>query len=108
MATPATADGCGLGAKNCLIHSPDRLVVLLGIDNAVVVDTPDAFWSAISIAPRKCAISSTNSSARAWELHRQINRFYVNDFSPYTGLYHGTASGLIAYEPFVPSCHNYR
>ncbi|HLN85469.1 MAG TPA: sugar phosphate nucleotidyltransferase, partial [Candidatus Limnocylindrales bacterium] len=31
-----------LGAKNCLIHSPDRLVVLLGIDNAVVVDTPDA------------------------------------------------------------------
>ena len=31
-----------LGAKNCLIHSPDRLVVLLGIENAVVVDTPDA------------------------------------------------------------------
>jgi mannose-1-phosphate guanylyltransferase len=32
----------GLGAKNCLIHSPDRLVVLLGIEDAVVVDTPDA------------------------------------------------------------------
>ncbi len=31
-----------LGSKNCLIHSPDRLIVLLGIDNAVVVDTPDA------------------------------------------------------------------
>ena len=31
-----------LGAKNCLIHSPDRLVVLLGIENAVIVDTPDA------------------------------------------------------------------
>ncbi len=31
-----------LGAKNCLIHSPERLVVLLGIDNAVIVDTPDA------------------------------------------------------------------
>ncbi len=31
-----------IGARNCLIHSPDRLVVLLGIDNAVVVDTPDA------------------------------------------------------------------
>lgn len=31
-----------LGATNCLIHSTDRLVVLLGIDNAVVVDTPDA------------------------------------------------------------------
>lgn len=32
----------GLGAKNCLIHAPERLVVLLGMENAVVVDTPDA------------------------------------------------------------------
>ena len=32
----------GLGAKNCLIHAPDRLVVLLGIENTVVIDTPDA------------------------------------------------------------------
>ena len=31
-----------LGAKNCLIHAPDRLVVLLGVEDAVVVDTPDA------------------------------------------------------------------
>jgi mannose-1-phosphate guanylyltransferase len=31
-----------LGAKNCLIHSRDRLIVLLGIENAVVVDTADA------------------------------------------------------------------
>ena len=31
-----------LGSKNCLIHAPDRLVVLLGINDAVVVDTPDA------------------------------------------------------------------
>ena len=31
-----------LGAKNCLIHSANRLIVLLGIENAVVVDTPDA------------------------------------------------------------------
>jgi mannose-1-phosphate guanylyltransferase/mannose-6-phosphate isomerase len=32
----------GLGTKNSLIHSTDRLVVLLGMENAVVVDTPDA------------------------------------------------------------------
>lgn len=32
----------GLGTKNCLIHAPDRLVVLLGVENAVIVDTPDA------------------------------------------------------------------
>jgi mannose-1-phosphate guanylyltransferase len=31
-----------LRSQNCLVHSPDRLVVLLGIRNAVVVDTPDA------------------------------------------------------------------
>jgi mannose-1-phosphate guanylyltransferase len=31
-----------LGAKNSLIHSKDRLVVLLGLEDTVVVDTPDA------------------------------------------------------------------
>jgi mannose-1-phosphate guanylyltransferase len=31
-----------LDAKNCLIHAPDRLVVLFGIEDALVVDTPDA------------------------------------------------------------------
>jgi mannose-1-phosphate guanylyltransferase len=38
----ATGRWLGLGAKNCLIHAPDRLVVLLGIEDALVVDTPDA------------------------------------------------------------------
>lgn len=32
----------GLGTKNSLIHASNRLVVLLGMENAVVVDTPDA------------------------------------------------------------------
>jgi mannose-1-phosphate guanylyltransferase len=31
-----------LGAKNSLIHAQDRLVVLLGVKDVVVVDTPDA------------------------------------------------------------------
>jgi mannose-1-phosphate guanylyltransferase len=31
----------GFGAKNCLVHAPDRFVVLLGIEGVVVVDTPD-------------------------------------------------------------------
>jgi mannose-1-phosphate guanylyltransferase len=31
-----------LGAKNSLIHAHDRLVVLLGVEDTVVVDTPDA------------------------------------------------------------------
>ena len=41
-----------IGAKNCLIHSPDRLVVLLGIDNAVVVIPPMPSGRRFSIAPR--------------------------------------------------------
>lgn len=32
----------GLGSNNCLVYSPGRLVALLGMQNAVVVDTPDA------------------------------------------------------------------
>jgi mannose-1-phosphate guanylyltransferase len=32
----------GLGAKDCLVHTQDRLVVLFGVQNAVVVDTADA------------------------------------------------------------------
>jgi mannose-1-phosphate guanylyltransferase len=38
----ASGKWLGFGAKNCLIHAPDRLVVLLGMENALVVDTPDA------------------------------------------------------------------
>ncbi|HKY08020.1 MAG TPA: mannose-1-phosphate guanylyltransferase/mannose-6-phosphate isomerase, partial [Candidatus Binatia bacterium] len=32
----------GIGTKNSLVHAPERLVVLLGMEHAVVVDTPDA------------------------------------------------------------------
>ena len=32
----------GVDTNNCLIHAPNRLVVLLGIENTVIVDTPDA------------------------------------------------------------------
>jgi mannose-1-phosphate guanylyltransferase len=52
-----------LGAKNCLIYSPDRLVVLLGIDNAVVVDTPDALL-----------VGDLNRSQEVRELVDELNR----------------------------------
>jgi mannose-1-phosphate guanylyltransferase len=32
----------GIDTKNCLIHAANRLVVLLGLRNTVIVDTPDA------------------------------------------------------------------
>ena len=34
--------GSGIDTKECLIHAPDRLVVLLGMRDAFIVDTPDA------------------------------------------------------------------
>jgi len=47
--SPRDADGnavngnwLGIDTKECLIHAPDRLVVLLGMRNAFVVDTRDA------------------------------------------------------------------
>jgi mannose-1-phosphate guanylyltransferase len=47
--SPRDADGnaangrwLGLDAKDCLIHAPDRLVVLLGMRDVIIVDTPDA------------------------------------------------------------------
>ena len=53
----------GLGAKNCLIHAPDRLVVLLGMENAVVVDTADALL-----------VGDLNRSQEVRELVDELNR----------------------------------
>ena len=53
----------GLGSKNCLIHAPDRLVVLLGMENAVVVDTPDALL-----------VGDLTRSQEVRELVDQLNR----------------------------------
>ena len=53
----------GLGSKNCLIHAPDRLVVLLGMENAVVVDTPDALL-----------VGDLTRSQEVLELVDQLNR----------------------------------
>ena len=38
----ATGNWLGIDTKECLIHAPDRLVVLLGMRDAFIVDTPDA------------------------------------------------------------------
>jgi mannose-1-phosphate guanylyltransferase len=59
-----------LGAQNCLIHAPDRLVVLLGIKDAVVVDTPDALL-----------VGDLKRSQEVRELVEALNR---RGFSSYT------------------------
>ncbi len=38
----AIGDWLGIDSRNCLIYSTDRLIVLLGMRNALVVDSPDA------------------------------------------------------------------
>ena len=52
-------------ARNCVIHSVDRLTAVLGADDLVVVSTPDA----VLVVParrarRRCASSSPSSRAR--------------------------------------------
>ena len=53
----------GVGAKNCLIHAPDRLVALIGIENAVIVDTPDALL-----------VGDLNRSQEVREVVEELNR----------------------------------
>ena len=65
-----------LGSKNCLIHAPDRLVVLLGINDAVVVDTPDALLVGDLKRSRKCAIWSTSCNAKVSAPSRLNNRLF--------------------------------
>jgi mannose-1-phosphate guanylyltransferase len=59
-----------LGAKNCLVHAPDRLVVLLGMENAVVVDTPDALL--------------VGDLTRAQEVRELVEELKKNGFGAYT------------------------
>ncbi len=74
---PKDADGnasqgrwLGLGAKNCLIHAPDRLVVLLGVENAVVVDTPDVLL-----------VGDLNRSQEVRELVDALNRQGLSSYT---------------------------
>lgn len=53
----------GIDANNCLIHAPDRLVVVLGVENAVIVDTPDALL-----------VGDLNRSQEVRELVDALNR----------------------------------
>ncbi|HEX2242649.1 MAG TPA: hypothetical protein VHK27_05260 [Gammaproteobacteria bacterium] len=53
----------GLGSKDCLIHAPDRLVVLLGMRDTFVVDTPDALL-----------VGDLNRSQEVRDLVDELNR----------------------------------
>ncbi len=53
----------GIDAKNCLIHAPHRLVAVLGVENAVIVDTPDALL-----------VGDLNRSQEVRELVDALNR----------------------------------
>ena len=34
--------GIAVGARGCIVYAPDRVVALCGVDDLIVVDTPDA------------------------------------------------------------------
>ena len=60
----------GIGSKNSLIHAPDRLVVLLGLQNVVVVDTPDALL-----------VGDLNRSQEVRDIVDELNRKALNSYT---------------------------
>jgi mannose-1-phosphate guanylyltransferase len=60
----------GFKSKNCLVYSSDRLIALLGMEDTVVVETPDA----VLVADLKRAQEVRNLVE---ELHRKGLRRYV-------------------------------
>jgi mannose-1-phosphate guanylyltransferase len=60
----------GLGAKNCLVHAPQRLVVLLGVENTVIIDTPDALL-----------VGALNRSQEVRELVDELNRKGLSSYT---------------------------
>ncbi len=64
-------------AKNCLVHSPDRLATLLGVQNLVVVDTPDALLIADAERAqdvKEIVAELKRRGSNTHELHRTVHR----------------------------------
>ncbi len=62
---------------NCLVHSEDRLVSLLGLEDIVVVDTKDAVLVAHKdkVQDVKKIVERLKDSNRSeWEIHREVYR----------------------------------
>ena len=63
--------------KNCYVRADDRLVVALGLDNLVIVDTKDAIMVAHKDAAKNAKIIAQHlKEVRRieWELHREVHR----------------------------------
>lgn len=70
-------DACMEDSSGCLIHAPDKLVAMIGVDDLVVVDTKDA----LMIAPRnrvqdvKSVVQRLKKEKRAEaRVHREVFR----------------------------------
>lgn len=66
-----------LDAKNCLIHSEDRLVSVLGLDDLIVIDTKDAVLVAAKNKAQhtKKIVEHLKSTNRdEWKIHREVYR----------------------------------
>jgi len=70
-------DVIGLNTRNTLVHSLDKLVVTLGLDDTVVVDTPDALLVARKdqVQHVKEVVARIQESRREEHLyHREVHR----------------------------------
>ncbi len=92
---PADADGntCVgdtmlLGARNTHVQSEDRLVAAVGVDNLLVVDTPDALLVASKDASQEVREIVTRLKARRHEAAR-LHRTVARPWGTYTVLQEG-------------------
>lgn len=70
-------DAWFIGSRNAFVHSPDRLTVVLGLDNVVVVDTADAVLVAASNKAEqvKVVVDQLKSAERPeYADHRKVAR----------------------------------
>lgn len=77
-----------LNTRDCYVHSPDRMVGMLGTENLIVVDTPDALLIIRRDQAQEVKQLFTELKKRGQELHR-IHRTVHRPWGTYTVLEEG-------------------
>jgi len=71
------AESVLVGTRNCMVHSPHRLIALVGVEDIMVVDTPDAILVAHRSQDQEVKAVVRELKARghaATEVHRTAHR----------------------------------
>src|SRR5690606_26208382 len=78
-----------IDSRNTYVDSKDRLVAVIGLDNVIVIDTPDALLVADSSKSQEVRQVVSQLKASGHEAHK-IHRTAVRPWGTYTVLGEGT------------------